>query len=170
MIRAWNGSVLNQLKNLYGDGSEILAQFPQLPAPISVPETRRILQERIFKLEQFAQAMEKVGKGIHLPLEGGKIFIGHGRSPVWREIKDFVSERLELPWDEFNREATPGLTTSERLSQMLEQASFAFLVMTAEDEHVNATLHARENVIHEVGLFQGRLGPRRAIVVLYIAT
>jgi predicted nucleotide-binding protein len=38
--------------------------------------------------------------------------------------------------------------------------------MTAEDEHVDASLHARENVVHEVGLFQGRLGPRRAIILL----
>ena len=38
--------------------------------------------------------------------------------------------------------------------------------MTAEDEHADATKHARENVIHEVGLFQGRLGFRRAIVLL----
>jgi predicted nucleotide-binding protein len=37
--------------------------------------------------------------------------------------------------------------------------------MTAEDQHVDNTLHARENVIHEVGLFQGRLGFRRAIVI-----
>ena len=27
--------------------------------------------------------------------------------------------------------------------------------MTAEDEHADGTKHARENVIHEVGLFQG---------------
>lgn len=49
---------------------------------------------------------------------------------------------------------------------MLDAAVFAFLVMTAEDEHADTTRHARENVIHEVGLFQGRLGFRRAIVLL----
>ena len=42
----------------------------------------------------------------------------------------------------------------------------AFLVMTAEDEHTDSTLHARENVIHEAGLFQGRLGFERAIILL----
>jgi predicted nucleotide-binding protein len=49
---------------------------------------------------------------------------------------------------------------------MLKNASFAFLVMTAEDEHTNATRHARANVIHELGLFQGRLGFKKAIVML----
>ena len=38
--------------------------------------------------------------------------------------------------------------------------------MTAEDEHADQTRHARANVIHEVGLFQGRLGARRAIILL----
>lgn len=49
---------------------------------------------------------------------------------------------------------------------MLDNAAFAFLVMTAEDEHIDQTLHARENVIHEIGLFQGRLGFRKAIILL----
>jgi predicted nucleotide-binding protein len=49
---------------------------------------------------------------------------------------------------------------------MLNDASFALLVMTAEDEHADNSVHARENVIHEVGLFQGRLGFRKAIVLL----
>ena len=94
------------------------------------------------------------------------MFIGHGRSGVWRELKDFLVERLGLPWEEFNREAIAGIATAERLTQMLESACFAFLVMTAEDEHADETVHARENVVHEVGLFQGRLGLRRAIVLL----
>ena len=42
----------------------------------------------------------------------------------------------------------------------------AFLVMTAEDEQTDGTLHARENVIHEAGLFQGKLGFERAIILL----
>jgi predicted nucleotide-binding protein len=49
---------------------------------------------------------------------------------------------------------------------MLDDASFAFLVLTAEDERSDATTQARTNVIHEVGLFQGRLGFERAIVLL----
>jgi predicted nucleotide-binding protein len=97
---------------------------------------------------------------------GTNIFIGHGRSPDWRELKDFISDRLHLPWDEFNRVPVAGVTNIARLAQMLEQASFAFLVMTAEDEQADGNRHARMNVIHEVGLFQGRLGFERAIVLL----
>ena len=97
---------------------------------------------------------------------GSKVFIGHGRSPLWRELKDFLQDRLHIEWDEFNRQPTAGLYTSERLQQMLTTSCFAFLVMTAEDQHTDQTLHARENVIHEVGLFQSHLGFRKAIVLL----
>ena len=85
---------------------------------------------------------------------------------MWRDLKDFVQDRLRLPWDEFNREPTAGMSTKERLEAMLDEAVFAFLVMTAEDERADGTKQARMNVIHEVGLFQGRLGFERAIVLL----
>ena len=94
------------------------------------------------------------------------VFIGHGRAGDWRDLKDFLRDRLDLPVDEFNAIAAAGMTTKERLEEMLKSASFAFLVMTAEDERADGTKHARENVIHEVGLFQGRLGFRRAIILL----
>jgi hypothetical protein len=96
----------------------------------------------------------------------GKIFIGHGRSAVWRDLKDFIQDRLRLTPDEFNREPTAGLSNKERLEAMLDDATFAFLVMTAEDELADGKVVARANVIHEVGLFQGRLGFERAIILL----
>jgi DNA polymerase III delta prime subunit len=95
-----------------------------------------------------------------------KVFIGHGRSQDWRDLKDFIGERLGLEWVEFNRDPVAGITTTDRLGMMLEQASFAFLVFSAEDEHADGKKHARENVVHELGLFQGRLGFRRAIILL----
>ena len=95
-----------------------------------------------------------------------RVFIGHGRSTSWRELKDFLQDRLGLAWDEFNREPVAGMTTKERLEGMLQIAGFAFLVLTAEDEHADKSVHARENVIHEAGLFQGRLGFMKAIVLL----
>ena len=95
-----------------------------------------------------------------------KVFIGHGRSPVWRELKEFITERLNLPVDEFNRVPVAGLTNVDRLSQMLDAASIAFLIMTGEDEQSDGKWQARMNVVHEAGLFQGRLGFHRAIIVL----
>lgn len=101
------------------------------------------------------------------PPLGKKIFIGHGgESKLWMELKDFISERLHLPYDEFNRTSSVGKSTKERLEEMLNESCFAFLIMTAEDEHADQTVHARENVIHEIGLFQGRLGFSKAIVLL----
>ena len=95
-----------------------------------------------------------------------KVFIGHGHSPLWKELKDFLQDRLRLSCEEFTRESAAGKSTKERLEEMLASSTFAFLVMTAEDEHADATMHARVNVIHEVGLFQGKLGFNRAIVIL----
>src|SRR5262249_6755479 len=68
------------------------------------------------------------------PSIGTNVFIGHGRSLVWRELKDFLEDRLGLSVDEFSRVPVAGIATSTRLSEMLDGAAFAFLVMTAEDE------------------------------------
>jgi len=86
---------------------------------------------------------------------GSTIFIGHGASPLWRELKDFLKDRLSLDVDEFNRVSTAGIPTAVRLSELLDAASFAFLIMTGEDQQSDGKVRARENVVHEAGLFQG---------------
>ncbi|MBW7874738.1 MAG: nucleotide-binding protein [Candidatus Cloacimonetes bacterium] len=97
---------------------------------------------------------------------GTNVFIGHGRSSLWKDLKDFIQDRMHLPWDEFNRVPVAGFTNIARLSQMLDESAIAFLLMTAEDEQADGKQHARQNVIHEAGLFQGRLGFERAIILL----
>lgn len=97
---------------------------------------------------------------------GTNVFIGHGGSPVWKDLKDFIQDRLSLPWDEFNRVPVAGITNIARLSEMLDAAAIAFLVMTGEDEQADGKLQARMNVVHEAGLFQGRLGFTKAIVLI----
>ena len=95
-----------------------------------------------------------------------KIFIGHGHSHIWRELKDFIVETLGLEYEEFNRISPAGKTNKERLKEMLEVCGMAFLIMTGEDEQTDGTLRARENVIHEAGLFQGKVDFERAIILL----
>jgi predicted nucleotide-binding protein len=66
---------------------------------------------------------------------------------------------------DFESVSPAGVATTERLSEMLEAAGFAFLVLTGEDEQATGKLNARLNVIHEAGLFQGKLGFRKAILL-----
>lgn len=96
----------------------------------------------------------------------GKVFIGHGGSAVWKDLRDFLHDTLGLEYQEYDREPAAGLSRKERLEEMLATSGFAFLVMTAEDKQEDGSFRARENVIHEAGLFQGRIGFRKAIVLL----
>ena len=98
--------------------------------------------------------------------ENKKYFIGHGGSLEWLKLKDFLQNTLKLPYEEFNRIPQAGNITSLRLKEMLESCCMAFLIMTGEDEHTDCTLHARSNVIHEIGLFHAQLGYERAIILL----
>jgi len=98
---------------------------------------------------------------------GGQVtFVGHGRSLMWRVLKDFLKDRLGLSVSEFNAVSAAGVPTVERLTEMLGTAAFAFIIMTGEDETADGELRARQNVIHEAGLFQGRLGFGKAIILL----
>ena len=168
LVKMWFGRVRGQLRKIYGPESEVVARWPIPDGPLSKEEARPALLCRVSQLERLVSSLSNSGRSA--PASSGasshSIFIGHGRSPVWRELKDFIADRLALRWDEFNRDSVAGIATTERLVQMLDNASFAFLIMSAEDEHADASVHARANVIHEVGLFQGRLGMRKAIVLL----
>jgi len=97
---------------------------------------------------------------------GQVVFIGHGRSLMWRVLSDFLKDRLGLAVSEFNTVSAAGVPTVERLREMLNAAAFAFIIMTGEDEAADGELRARQNVIHEAGLFQGRLGFEKAISLL----
>jgi hypothetical protein len=95
------------------------------------------------------------------------VFIGHGgRSLEWLKLKEFLSSRLHLSPIEFNSTPAAGVATTDRLMEMLDQADFAFLILTAEDERSDGKFGPRLNVVHEAGLFQGRLSFKRAIILL----
>ena len=93
------------------------------------------------------------------------VFIGHGRSREWLELEKFLRDSLRLTVLEFNSVSAAGVQTGDRLKEMLAQADFAFLIMSGEDEQATGKFNPRLNVVHEAGLFQGRLGFERAIIL-----
>jgi len=120
--------------------------------------------ENVFELfeENHSQSIVPNDKEIKTPV----IFIGHGRSSLWRDLKDHLTDKHDYKIEAYETGARAGHTIRDVLDEMANKSSFAILVMTGEDEDKEGKLKARPNVIHEIGLFQGRLGFSRAIVLL----
>ncbi|HUW07222.1 MAG TPA: nucleotide-binding protein [Williamwhitmania sp.] len=93
------------------------------------------------------------------------IFIGHGRDQQWKDLKDHLHDKHKYKIESYETGERAGHTIRDVLEKMLDNSTFAILVMTGEDK-VAEQSRARQNVIHEVGLFQGRLGFNKAIVLL----
>ena len=158
-----SGKVMTRDTTALGQGTRTPPHLAILLDVLTVDEVLARTEELAVLTAQAGRHMSRYrqARGV-----GTSVFIGHGRSPLWRELKGFIQERLGLHVDEFNRVPTAGVTHVERLSEMLDAAAIALVVMTGEDEQGDGSIHARMNVVHEAGLFQGRLGFNRAIVVL----
>jgi predicted nucleotide-binding protein len=154
-------SIFNEVNSLR---PRLLAPFTRTDDPDNLRPQIRSARARVDEqIKMLQQSFEAAAKPKQMR---NKIFIGHGRSLVWHQLKAFLNDRLHRACAEFNSDAVAGMTTTARLEELLDEANFAFLVMTADDMHANNSFHARENVIHEAGLFQGRLGFHRAIILL----
>jgi hypothetical protein len=94
-----------------------------------------------------------------------RVFIGHGRSEAWLAVANFLRSHLKLEVVEFGTESRTSEHIVDILGDLLTQCDTAVLVLTSEDLTARGSGRARQNVIHEVGLFQGRLGFDRVVVV-----
>ncbi len=156
----WTGRARYAVGLVFGKDSREVDHW--CPPPAADPSGATVADRVARRLPAIERLVAMLSQGP----AGHKVFIGHGRSSEWLKLRIFLSQSLALPCDEFNIESVAGFQTGDRLEGMLNAATLAFLVLTGEDEHTDGSLHARQNVIHEVGLFQAKLGMRRAIVML----
>ncbi|EJL92739.1 putative nucleotide-binding protein containing TIR-like domain containing protein [Herbaspirillum sp. CF444] len=95
----------------------------------------------------------------------GRVFISHGRSGDWREVQAFLERDLGLATLELAQEPNQGMTVIQKLSAAADQCDSAVIVMTGDDIDADGVAKARENVMHEIGYFQGRYGPSRVCLL-----
>lgn len=99
-------------------------------------------------------------------LKGVTVFVGHGRNSIWRDLKDHLQDKHGIKVIAYETGARAGYTIQEVLQEISSEVSIAFLVHTGEDIDRDGIAHARENVVHETGLFQGKLSFKRSIILL----
>jgi len=96
----------------------------------------------------------------------GNIFISHGHNELLKfKLKDFLISRLQKKPIILSDEANQGLTVVEKLETVSEKCSFAIILLTKDDEQKDGGMRARQNVIHEIGFFQGKYGRNRVILL-----
>lgn len=159
-----------QIHLLHEKASLIVTVWRRYHVPHSVVSVEGEDREEI---EQLFELFERAKASCTLPVEATSpeistpvVFIGHGRSIDWRDLKDHLVDKHRLKVEAYEVGARAGHTIRDFLDEMMSKSSIAFLVLSAEDECVDGKLRARENVIHELGLFQGKLGFARAIALL----
>jgi predicted nucleotide-binding protein len=94
------------------------------------------------------------------------IFISHGHDEIAKlKVKDFLSSRLGRAAIILSEQASKGLTVVEKLEAVSSLCCFAIILLTKDDATRDGGMRARQNVIHEVGFFQGKYGREKVLLL-----
>jgi CheY-like chemotaxis protein len=94
------------------------------------------------------------------------VFLSHGHNELLKlKLKDFLNSKLGRMPIILAEQSSRGLTVVEKLERVSEMCCFAVVLMTKDDQQVDGGVRARQNVIHEIGFFQGKYG-RKNVVLL----
>ena len=160
------------LPDLYGDFQTIntepevtmVAPGPGQPAPIhfSRAQAERLIRDidQIFEIRANSELEQPKPEAMR------RIFITHGRSKDWQAVQAFIERDVGLPTLELAQEANLGRTIIEKLFDNAARCDSAVIVMTGDDIANEDEARVRENVMHEIGFFQGRYG-RNFVILLH---
>ena len=95
-----------------------------------------------------------------------KVFISHGQNELLKlKLKDFLQNKLQRDTVILSELPNHGLTVVEKLEKASRSCNRAIVLLTKDDETKDGGMRARQNVIHEVGFFQGKYG-RNMVILL----
>jgi predicted nucleotide-binding protein len=102
-----------------------------------------------------------------------KVFIVHGHDSELKESTAHLVSRLGLEPIILHREANKGRTIIEKFTDHADQAGFAIVLITPDDEGRSREIpprplqpRARQNVVLEMGFFFAKLGRGRVCAIL----
>jgi predicted nucleotide-binding protein len=92
--------------------------------------------------------------------------LSHGHNELLKlKLKDFLQTKLKQTPVILAEQPNRGLTIVEKLERASEECWFAIILMTKDDEQQGGGVRARQNVVHEIGFFQGKYGRKNVILL-----
>ncbi|MCK9397153.1 MAG: nucleotide-binding protein [Methylobacter sp.] len=114
---------------------------------------------------EYLRLLHVVQRSQTVPRWERRVFISHGTDPCWNEVQHFLETKLARPTIELAQSSSHGKTVIDKLTNAATLCSHAIVLMTGDDAAAEGAARVRENVMHEIGYFQGRLGLDRVILV-----
>ena len=142
--------------------------FPWYQVPVERGFVNRIEEQRL--LLRRARELEAESETSSTPPVAQTslkpvIFIGHSQNLLYFRVAEHI-RKLSLDVELFEGESRTAKQIVEVLEQMLSRPNAAVILMTGDDTTDSGKKRARQNVVHELGLFQGRLGFERVAILV----
>ena len=148
---------------------ELFADLPVrgIPEPTSGSDFEGRGYIRLRQLDQMVKDIEyifevRANSELAVPRDretGEKhVFLSHGKAQDWREVQAHIEKDLGVNTLELAQQPNKGRTVLQKLAEEADRCSYAVIVMTGDDTTTDGEVRARENVMHEIGYFQGRFG------------
>ena len=165
---------INQLRkllpDLYGDfqAIETEASVKMAMGPLNLKPNFFGRQQLERLVRDIDQAFEiRANSELQQPIRDKprSVFVTHGRAQDWRAVKDYIENDVQLKTIELAQQPNLGRTVIEKLLDTADECDSAVIVMTGDDVTDQGEARVRENVMHEIGFFQGRYGRNRVILL-----
>jgi hypothetical protein len=164
-------TLIKDIKSTLGD---LYSDIPNLPLPKSIggegaytvfnKVTVEPLMNNLDYILELHSHM-RIGGNIETKEKKNRVFISHGNSKEWYKLQAYIEKDLGFQTLELAQEPNIGRTIIQKLYQEAERCSVAIIVMTGEDITVEDVIRTRENVMHEIGFFQGLYGLNNIILL-----
>ena len=177
--RRYSMGVKGSLTKIYAADSELIQEFNSVAAAASVGSDPKVGLQRIMLfvervLNSLTNDVTASVRDLDKAITAGglrRMFVGHGRDSIWSRVVTHLKEDLGLEDVEaFESASRTSQHIVDILSGLLDTCDAAVVVLTADDITADGGGRARQNVIHEIGLFQGRLGFNRVVLLQQTGT
>lgn len=131
--------------SIYGGSVDLTVSFKRRNATVSMKAPERAAIESVFEVFEKHASNSKLPPAPAVPPTKPVVFIGHGRSQAWRDLKDHLQDKHGIQIEAYETGARAGHTIRDILEEMVAKSSFAIMVLTGDDEHADGSLRARQN-------------------------